>query len=115
MGTVANTTDFERVSYGAPESAGTGRQMKMVTATVALSSSYATGGDTLAVPTDMGTLVTVLVAPEIKSSTDVVTWNGSTSTPKLQAWAESTGTLTEATAASNQSTKTRQVTLIFVK
>ncbi len=115
MGNVTNTVEFTPGSFGPPESVGTGKRLRILIATIALSASYATNGDTLQLPSGIGSLAALIVCPEIKSSTDVVTWDQGTATPKLKKWAESTGTLTEATAASDQSAITRVVVAIFLQ
>ncbi len=115
MGNVTNTVEFEQASYGPPESAGTGKRLRRFLATINLSASYATGGDTLLIPSGVGSLKGVIVMPEVKSSTDIVFWDGSTATPKLKVFAESSGTMTEVANASDQSAKTRVVELIFMQ
>lgn len=111
MGTTTSTGGWKELSKGAPESVGHGLSERVLRRTESLSASYATGGDTIDVPTSLGTLIAVRVLPEVKSNTDIVAWDGSTSTPKLKVYVSGTGT--EATAASDQSGKSRVIELVY--
>lgn len=115
MGNVINTIEFEQASFGPPESVGTGKRLRVVVASVTPSASYATGGDTLLLPTGIGTLKALVVCPEIKTATDIIFWDGSLATPKLKVYVDITVAFTEATAATDQSAKTRQVIAIFLQ
>lgn len=109
MGNVVNSTEFHEGADPAPVSRGATR-VRRAFATVALSSSYATGGDTLSVPSDIGSLKQLYVSP-LADGTRYYSWNGSTSTPKIQSYVQATGA--ESAATTNLSTVTLNVMAIF--
>lgn len=114
MGTVANTTDFRE--GGSPKAVSRGgKTLRYFLGKVTLSSSYATGGDTLTVPTlPTGfSLVAVFIAENPDATPRFVSWDGSTGTPKLKAFVESTGTLGEVANTTNLSAVTRNVLLVY--
>lgn len=115
MGNVVNTIEFENASFGPPESVGTGKRLRIVIASVTGSASYATGGDTILLPTGIGSLKALFVLPFLKSITDIAEWNGDLATPKLMQWLETTGVLTQVAAAQDVSAKTRQIVAIFLQ
>lgn len=94
---------------------GTGKRLRVVVASVTPSASYATGGDTIQLPTGIGTLKALVVTPVVKSTSDICDWDGSLSAPKLKVFAETAGVITEVAAASDQSAKTRQVVAVFLQ
>lgn len=114
MGTVSNTTDFREGGAPAPVSRG-GKRLRFFIGKVTMSSSYATGGDTLQVPTLPAgfSLVQVHVAENPDATPRFVTWDGSTSTPKLKAFVESAGVMGEVANATNLSAVTRNVLLVY--
>lgn len=109
MGTITNSVEFHEGADPGPVSRGATRVRRSM-ATVALSTSYATGGDTLNIPSDIGALKGVFVAP-MADGTRYYSWNGSTSTPKIQSYVQATGA--ESAATTNLSTVTLQVMAIF--
>lgn len=89
-------------------------QQTRVYATVTMSSSYATGGDTLTLPDDAKglQLVGVNVLNPVPTVADrVISWNGDKTTPKLIAMVMSTGV--EVANATNLSAVTVAVEFIF--
>lgn len=79
-----------------------------------MSNSYSTGGDTLTLPTSPPlisgfALQSVMLAP-MKYGANWYSWNGSMSTPKIQAWSAIN---TEVTAATDLSAVTVSGHLIF--
>jgi len=113
MGNITNTVEFKAASFGPPESAGSGKRLRIMIATINFSASYATGGDTLLLPTGLGALAALLVLPEIKTATDIAFWDQSLTTPKIKVFVDITVAFTEATAASDQSAKSRVVVAIL--
>ena len=70
---------------------------------VTMSSSYATGGDTVTLPSDFrgqGDFVALFIANPV-DATRIYTWDGGTATPKIKAF---TAVGTEVTATTNLST-----------
>lgn len=82
---------------------GPGMNHRAVWFQVTMSSSYATGGDTVALPGDFrgqGDFVALLIANPM-DGTRIYTWDGGTTTPKIKAY---TALSTEVTATTNLST-----------
>lgn len=86
MGTVANTVQFTPISEEPAVSRAGVRELRL-RGKVTGSSSYATGGETLTVPTLTGyTLYEVRITSQPPAGTRLWAWDGSTSTPKLKAY-----------------------------
>lgn len=84
MGTVSNTAQFTEASELPAVSRG-GKRRRIFVGTISMSSSYSTGGDTVSgLPTDAGTLRGLFLSPTITGGWHL-TWDGSTSTPKIKA------------------------------
>ena len=111
MGTVSNTTEFRELGVPSPVSRG-GKTLRCAWGKVAMSASYATNGDTLALPAHLGTLVAVVVTPT-HDGTRLVTWDGGTSTPKLKAYSDLDATPAEVANATDLSAVTRTVLAYF--
>lgn len=108
MGTFTNTTEFTRAGEAPALSVGGKRRITFY-GKVTGSTSYATGGDTLTVPTVTGgTLESVFVSAV--GTTRFWSWDGSTSTPKLKAV---TATATEVTNTTNVSADVLYVQLVY--
>lgn len=79
-----------------------------------LSSSYATGGDTLTLPTSppqfAGWQLQSVIVLNPMDGTRIYSWNASATAPKIQAW---TAIATEVTAATDLHTVTIQALLYF--
>lgn len=88
----------------------------LVFATITLSSSYSTGGDTLTFPygataaQSRGKRLRAVVVLRPADGTRIYSWNGSTSAPTIQAF---TAIATEVTAATNLSAVTLPVLFVF--
>jgi hypothetical protein len=92
MGTVTNTAQFTEASELPAVSRG-GKRRRIFVGTISMSSSYATGGDTVAgLPTDAGTLKGLFLSPTIAGGWHL-TWDGSTATPKIKAHDLADGTV----------------------
>lgn len=114
MGNVANTEDFREGGQEPALSRG-GKRLRFFLAKITMSASYATGGDTLQIPTlptGFG-LKGVFVAENPDATPRFISWDGSNATPKLKAFVESAGTLGEVTAATNLSAVTRTILAVF--
>lgn len=108
MGTAAIASAPRAGGTPAPKSVGA-VTFSEVLATVTMSASYATGGDTLPVPGGFGSLYAV----EIINDTDGTrwfVWDGSAATPKIKGY---TATATEVTATTNLSAITLYIRYIF--
>ena len=91
----SNTAGRSRVEFEG------GRRALLIPVTFTMSASYATGGDTLTLPSDItkrGLAAVVILNP--LDGTRIYQWNGSTATPKIQAF---TAPGTEVTATTNLS------------
>ena len=101
MGTFTNTTEFKQVSEVPAVSRGGAREIKL-RGKITGSSSYATSGDTLTVPTvPGGTLAEVRVTSGPSTAARRWEWNQNTSTPKLlayDAWATQEANATDVSA-----------------
>jgi hypothetical protein len=89
VGTISNTSEFREGWDPVPVSRGGARLRKTISSHL-LSASYATGGDTLPIPTDLGTLRQVIISPST-DGTNVYYWNGNAVTPKVKAYVVATG------------------------
>lgn len=115
MGNLANTVGFTEGGGTSITSRG-GKRYRRLFGTVTFSSSYATGGDSVQVPSGYGTLVAVNVLcwnVGTVAAPKIVQWDGSTSTPKLRLSTAYAGT--EAANASDNSAVSVPVELVFAQ
>ena len=112
MGTFTNTTQFKQVSEEPAVSRGGAREIKL-RGKITGSSSYATGGDTVTVPTITGaTLAEVRITAQPPSGTRVWAWDQGTSTPKILAF---DAFATQEANATNVSADVLFVELVYTK
>lgn len=80
-----------------------------IVGTGALSNSYATGGDTLSLPSGLGTLKILTISPE-HNGTYYLQWDGGTGTVKIKAYS---AFATQVTAATDLSAVTFNFEAVF--
>lgn len=112
MGTLANTTEFAQAGEPVAVSKGGRREIRL-RGKVTGSASYATGGDTLTVPTITGaSLAEVRITAQPPAMTRIWAWDGSTSTPKLIAY---DAFATQEANATNVSADVLHVELVYTQ